>query len=185
MNPSYIFCGFMGCGKSRLGQLVAKKADVPFYDLDQLIEEKANCSIPTIFKKHGEAFFRTLEEEVLFDFLESMNSDNNTFILSLGGGALQNEQRIIRMKQYAPLVFIQVPFDALFDRLIRRKTRPLLLDDSGNLKPLKELYPFLETLYKKRLPLYKMANLVFSQNPTVEKEENANELFSLLYNLPK
>jgi len=180
-SMSYIFCGFMGCGKSKMGVLLAKKASVPFYDLDQLIEEKANCSIAQIFAQQGEDFFRKLEEEVLFDFLDRKKLEAQDYILSLGGGALKDQSRVFRIQQYAPLVFIEVPFDEIYKRLIRRKTRPLLLDKSGNLKPHNELYPFLDTLYKKRLPLYQMAEITFSQNPSIEKEKNAQHLFSLLY----
>jgi shikimate kinase len=110
-----------------------------------------------------------------------MQKTNTEYIFSLGGGALQDEERISKIKEYAKLLFIKVPFDALYDRLIRRTTRPLLLDESGNLKSHEELYPFLNTLYEKRLPLYEMADLCFIQNPEIEKEENAQHLFSLLY----
>ena len=54
--------GFMGCGKTHWGQLLSKKLDLPFHDLDELIADHAQKSISEIFAEKGEAGFRSLEQ---------------------------------------------------------------------------------------------------------------------------
>ncbi len=60
--PERIFlCGFMGAGKSVIGQQLANELEADYLDLDDRIEENAGCTIPKIFEQEGEAGFRTLE----------------------------------------------------------------------------------------------------------------------------
>jgi shikimate kinase len=77
-----ILVGYMASGKSVIGSLVAKSLNIPFFDLDSLIEESLKLSVSEIFKQKGELFFRKLERQILIDFLNS----NDTFVLALGGG---------------------------------------------------------------------------------------------------
>ena len=57
--------GFMGTGKTTVGQAVARKMKRCFVDLDELIELKEKRTIPDIFSKEGEAYFRRLEHHIL------------------------------------------------------------------------------------------------------------------------
>ena len=57
--------GFMGCGKTAVGRIVAKVAGFEFLDTDQFIEEHVGKSIPRIFEEHGEETFRRYEREVV------------------------------------------------------------------------------------------------------------------------
>ena len=57
--------GFMGCGKTAVGRIVAKVAGYEFLDTDQFIEEHVGKSIPRIFEEHGEETFRRYEREVV------------------------------------------------------------------------------------------------------------------------
>ena len=50
--------GFMGCGKTAVGRVVAKVSGFEFLDTDQFIEEHVGMSIPRIFEEHGEETFR-------------------------------------------------------------------------------------------------------------------------------
>ncbi|HPY86244.1 MAG TPA: shikimate kinase, partial [Ruminococcus flavefaciens] len=58
-------CGFMGCGKSTIGKLTAKKLGCGFYDTDELIVESQKMSIPDIFAEKGEPYFRQVEAETI------------------------------------------------------------------------------------------------------------------------
>lgn len=60
-NANIVLCGFMGCGKTTIGKLLAKNTGWPFIDMDHYIEQNAHMSISEIFAKHGEAYFRDLE----------------------------------------------------------------------------------------------------------------------------
>ena len=60
-------CGFMGCGKSTVGQKLAKTLNVPFTDMDTYIEEQAGKTIPEIFAEDGEPHFRDLETQAVRD----------------------------------------------------------------------------------------------------------------------
>jgi shikimate kinase len=77
-----VFVGYMGSGKSLVGKLLAKKLEVPFYDLDAIIEEKVDQSIRELFETKGEIYFRKIENNILKLVLQKTES----FVLSLGGG---------------------------------------------------------------------------------------------------
>jgi len=77
-----VLLGYMGCGKSVVGDYLAKKAQMNFYDMDLEIEKSTQKSIKEIFETKGEIYFRKLENEIL----KSILSKNESFVLSLGGG---------------------------------------------------------------------------------------------------
>jgi shikimate kinase len=77
-----ILSGYMGSGKSTVASLLHQRNRLPLFDLDTIIETRANRSITDIFQSKGEIFFRKLEHETLKEILAAQNA----FILSLGGG---------------------------------------------------------------------------------------------------
>ena len=86
-NKNLVFLGMMGSGKSSIGNLVSKKLDLSFIDIDSVIIKNTGMSISEIFKKKGEVFFRDLEEKIT---LKSLKKTKN--IISLGGGAFINNK---------------------------------------------------------------------------------------------
>ena len=77
-------CGFMGCGKSRIGKKLAAALEMEFVDLDSYIVENEKMTIPEIFEKYGEPHFRLLEAKYIGEM-----PDNS--VTALGGGAIINE----------------------------------------------------------------------------------------------
>ncbi|WP_151894635.1 shikimate kinase [Patiriisocius marinistellae] len=77
-----ILLGYMGSGKSSIGKSLSKVTNIPFLDLDNVIEEKESISISEIFNAKGEIYFRKREQEILNNVLR----DNQSLILALGGG---------------------------------------------------------------------------------------------------
>src|ERR1051326_3838926 len=77
--------GFMGAGKTTVGQALAEHLGWRFVDLDPVIEGRAGLRIPEIFSQHGEARFRELECEALEAAIDSQRSES--LVLALGGGA--------------------------------------------------------------------------------------------------
>ena len=84
-NKNLVFLGMMGSGKSSIGNLVSKKLDLPFIDIDSLIVENTGMSISEIFEKKGENYFRNLEEKMTLKSLKKIKS-----VISLGGGGFIN-----------------------------------------------------------------------------------------------
>ena len=82
-----VFLGMMGSGKSSIGTMVSKKLNVPFIDIDNLIEEHAGMTISEIFESNGESYFRNLEEKITIKSLKRKN-----VIVSLGGGGFINDK---------------------------------------------------------------------------------------------
>src|SRR5678809_753715 len=79
-------CGFMGCGKTTVGTLLARQLGWRFEDLDARIEQHASLTIPAIFEQRGEASFRTIEARQLETILGQAAESREPFILALGGG---------------------------------------------------------------------------------------------------
>lgn len=112
-------CGYMGSGKSTLGKMLAKKLDFDFVDLDDYIEKTENISIPQIFEKYGEAYFRQCEYLALASFL---NTDN--MVLSLGGGVPIADDNKKLLKGML-VVYIDSAFEDCYKR-IKTTDRPIV-----------------------------------------------------------
>lgn len=83
-----VIIGFMGVGKSTLGQMLAEELHWNFIDLDQVIEEEFGCSIPEIFEIWGEQAFRDKERELATQLCSASSRHN---VIALGGGAFAQE----------------------------------------------------------------------------------------------
>ena len=136
-----ILCGFMGCGKTTVGKIIAKKTGRRFEDMDSLIEEKAGMSVSEIFELHGEEGFRDLEHEVCAEIARQHN-----LIVASGGGALTFERNVELFRGTDKIVLLDVPLSEISRRLQNDVTRPLLQ------RPDRE--EAMKRLYEQRMPLY-------------------------------
>jgi len=118
MTPIFL-CGFMGCGKSTVGKVVADITGRAFIDLDEYIEEAASMSIPEIFEKYGEKHFRALETEALKVL------GNSFTVIATGGGALLSPQNVCIASSTGLVIFIDTPFDLCYDRIKDDPHRPI------------------------------------------------------------
>lgn len=119
-----ILLGYMGCGKSTIAQNLSKITNIPFMDLDNCIEKKANLSINEIFEQFGEIHFRKLEHEMLLELLQS--SQNS--IIGLGGGTpcYANNHELLKRDDVTS-IYLKASIDTLYNRLIYNKSkRPLI-----------------------------------------------------------
>ena len=80
MRPVYL-CGFMGCGKSHIGRMLARECTAVFIDLDRYIVDNQKMTIPEIFAQKGEPYFRDLEAQYIRNF-------RGRTIVATGGGAI-------------------------------------------------------------------------------------------------
>ena len=81
--------GMMGAGKTAVGRALAQRLCVSFLDSDAEIETAANRTVPEIFERDGEPFFRVKETQVIERLLEERKC-----VLSTGGGAFQANRTV-------------------------------------------------------------------------------------------
>jgi shikimate kinase len=86
-NKNLVFLGMMGSGKSSIGAMVSKKLNIPFIDIDNLIEEHTGMTVTEIFEANGENYFRNLEEKITIKSLKHKN-----VVVALGGGGFINDK---------------------------------------------------------------------------------------------
>jgi shikimate kinase len=132
---SVVLVGMMGAGKSSIGRRLAARLGIPFVDADSEIERAAGMSIPEIFAKHGEPYFRAGEARVIARLL-----DGGPSVLATGGGAVMDEgtRELIGVKGIS--VWLNADIDVLVRRTKRRNDRPLV-------EKIKELMPLREPIY--------------------------------------
>src|SRR5699024_11926680 len=106
---SILLIGFMGAGKSTVGRLLAEQLAKPFRDLDQLVEEMTQKTIPQLFEEgEGEAVFREAETKALIAAL------GNDQVIACGGGIMLKEANQALLQIHPPMVSLQSAPDALF-----------------------------------------------------------------------
>ncbi|MDF2611929.1 MAG: Shikimate kinase, partial [Lachnospiraceae bacterium] len=103
MKHNIILIGFMGSGKTSVGERLAKRLSYQFRDTDQLIESRAGDSINHIFELRGEDYFRTLETNLLLEIKPTLS---NT-VLSTGGGLPLQEQNTKLLKEIGYVVYLK------------------------------------------------------------------------------
>lgn len=115
--------GYMGSGKSHISKILSEKLNFKLIDLDKEISRRNKLTIPEIFEKKGEIYFRKLERETLEEILASQEN----VILSLGGGTpvYYNNMEIINHNSKS--VFLRASVGTLSERLLKQKEkRPLI-----------------------------------------------------------
>lgn len=148
--------GFMGCGKTHWGRRLSEKLQIPFFDLDAVIEEQEGKSITEIFAERGEEQFRLLEKDVLHLVTES----HPTFVMACGGGAPCFYNNIDFMKSRGATVWINCSTDCLFSRLVKEKEkRPLIREIPDD-----ELKAFIMKKYADRKIFYQQASVVLNED---------------------
>ena len=118
--------GMMGAGKSKLGYIVSKSLNVNFYDIDDLIEKDLNTSIKELFKSHGEAYFRRVEEAKIKIVINNAISRNEKAIVSIGGGAFDNQHSRELLLKNTKVIWLNVPTDILIKRIGDGSKRPMI-----------------------------------------------------------
>src|SRR5262245_37917594 len=134
--------GFMGSGKSAIGRKLASQLGWPFRDLDSDIEMHAGKSISSIFEQDGEDKFRQLETEAL----QRIISDPS--ITATGGGCFIFNREW--MLQNGTVIYMQVPFEILAQRITAESSRPLWRNA--------------EKLFKERQDQYRKAHFTVDAN---------------------
>ncbi len=167
LKKTVVLVGMMGAGKTAVGKALAARLDVPFLDSDAEIEAAANMTIPEIFTRDGEPFFRARESQVINRLL-----DNERCILSTGGGAFMAGPNRQAITDKGVSVWLNAPLDLLWQRVKHKDTRPLLrtVDPYGTLKG----------LFETRCPIYAEADLKLDVTAGWSIEDTATRVIEAL-----
>jgi shikimate kinase len=148
LKKTIVLLGYMGCGKSRVGEALSQCIDIPYVDLDSFIEQQENLSIKSIFEGKGELFFRKIERQ----YLEQLLTQKEPVILTLGGGTpcyYNSMDYIVDSKALS--FYLKAHIATLKDRLLLEKNkRPLI----SHLQTEEELTEFIGKHLFERLPFY-------------------------------
>ena len=142
-----VLVGLMGAGKTTVGRRLASALGMPFKDADHEIEHAAGQTVSEIFEKYGEDHFRDGERKVIARLVSG-----EPCVLATGGGAFMNEETRALIKAKAVSVWLKAELELLFERVMRRDTRPLLR--TGDPRDI------LGKLMEERYPAYAMADVI-------------------------
>lgn len=151
--------GFMGCGKTTVGRLLAARLGAPFVDLDVEIERRAGMTVRQIFERLGEPAFRGMESEALRGTLNLPD-----VVVATGGGTMTFEGNVRLIGSSGLSVWLNPPFATIAARIggVGKTDRPLFKDEVQAL-----------ALYRERLPAYRRADLTVDVAPDEGPEEIA------------
>src|SRR5712692_5627025 len=159
--------GFMVAGKTTIGRELASRFDIPFFDLDELIEASEKMSIKDIFAGRGEPYFRKRERDLLRStkYVESA-------VIATGGGTFTFDENIQFIQSEGLSVYLSAPYALLRGRIgAKAAERPMFRDDLAT-----------HELFTSRIRYYRMSDVTLE----IREEETPAEIVErLLLELPK
>jgi XRE family aerobic/anaerobic benzoate catabolism transcriptional regulator len=151
--------GMRGAGKSTLGALLAKHLDVPFIELDRLIEEESGVTLSAIFDLYGQSGYRRLERQCLDQVLER----RRRFVLSTGGSLVSEPATFQLLLTTCFTIWLRTSMEEYMQRVIAQ----------GDMRPMadnREAMADLERILAAREPLYNKADeTIDTSGRTVEE----------------
>ena len=141
MSRPDVLVGFMGAGKSTVGELLAALKGTTFIDVDREIERRTSRSIPDLFND-GEEQFRELEEQVITELIEAGEHG----VIAPGGGALSRPGTRALVRKQARVLFLDAPAEVLWQRVEA--------DGGAGTRPLAVNFHRFEDLHSQRQTLY-------------------------------
>ncbi len=159
-----ILIGYMGCGKTTVGEALAGCLSYQFMDTDQLLEEKTSDTINHIFAVQGEEYFRNLETELL----EELQPTLKQTVLSTGGGLPLREQNVKLLKEMGYIVYLKASKETTLQRLTGDRSRPLLQGENVEQK--------IENMLASRTPIYTQA----ADQSVITDDKSIEEIVTLI-----
>lgn len=133
-------CGFMGCGKTTVGEALAKKLGLPLIDTDAYIVEQEGKSIPDIFAQEGEPYFRQAEAQAI----RTLCTKNA--VIACGGGAMLNPDSAAYAREQGAVVLLNESFETCYARIRNDTNRPIVQRSTPE---------ELEALFRQRAGIYR------------------------------
>jgi thiamine-phosphate diphosphorylase len=156
--------GFMGSGKTTVGQRVAQRLGLPFVDLDAEIERTSGLTVRALFEASGEAAFR--EREALF--LAGTEALPRAVIATGGGSCVGDGNRDL-IRRLGAAVFLDVSFDVVARRMAGKTDRPLFQSPEQAAR-----------LFAQRAPFYRMGSIPVKLSGGETVEEAADRVLIAL-----
>ena len=141
--------GFMGTGKSTVGQMVASMLHFQFLDTDDMIERMAGKRVSDIFASDGESRFREYERQVVDQLRQERSA-----VFATGGGLITNPRNLASLKEHSLVVCLWCSPEMIMRRVGHQGHRPLLKVAD----PLERI----RTLLNERAPFYRQADVLLS-----------------------
>ena len=132
--------GFMGSGKSRIGEKLARKMGLAFRDTDLLIEKKEQKTIPAVFRTKGEGYFREMEKVIMKEMAETKG-----IVYACGGGSICDPENREVMAEHSTVIWLYASLPTCLMR-VEAGSRPLL----DGMRPMERA----KELFHNRLPYY-------------------------------
>ena len=161
-----VLVGFMGAGKTTVGQILADKLGQPFVDSDVLIEQRLGRSIRDVFAVEGEAYFRDLEHATVTELVKGPEA-----VIALGGGAVE-DPRTRAVLRSARVIYLRVSYDEALSRVRSDELRPMLRR------------PDLDEVYQRRLAVYEDLSFLTIDTDGRRPEAVALDALTKLTGLP-
>ena len=157
MKKNTVFLwGFMGSGKTSLGERLSEELNFHFVDLDAFISERESCSISDIFEVHGESYFRELEGICI----KELSAATDPMVIACGGGTPCFNDLAQYMLDKGLCLYIKCTNQTLIRRLKgAREKRPLIKDFSTD-----EMSLWMDDLLLNRNEIYRLAHFIIENN---------------------
>lgn len=163
-KQNIVLVGFMGTGKTTVGHFLAEATGMPLVDMDTLIEQRTQKTIPEIFAKEGEASFRNLERELTKELAQKTGQ-----VVSTGGGLVLNPDNIRDFEKTSLVICLLASEETLMSRLKGDSSRPLLAGEKEEK---------IKQLLQTRRPLYEAISHKIDTNKR-SPEEIARQILAL------
>ena len=142
MRSNVALIGFMGTGKTAVGQLLARKLKMDFIEMDSLIASKAGKPLPQIFEDDGEIRFRELEIEIAKEVAREERA-----VIACGGGVVLNWVNIERLRESSIIVLLTASPSETLRRVSKEVGQRPLLKDVEPMTRIRELLKFRQPFY--------------------------------------
>jgi shikimate kinase len=133
-----VLIGFMGSGKSTLGAALATDLGREFCDMDTLIERLEEMTVPDLFEKKGESYFRKCESSILQDLSLVRN-----MVVACGGGTPCFGNNMDLIKKLGTSFYLNASIEYLYNRIESTSDRPL----KGDFESMKDLLAQRDSMY--------------------------------------
>jgi XRE family transcriptional regulator, aerobic/anaerobic benzoate catabolism transcriptional regulator len=137
--------GLRGAGKSTIGALLAERLEVPFLELDRLIEQESGVALSAIFDLYGQAGFRRLERRCLDQVIER----HPRFVLATGGSLVSEPATFERLLTMCFTIWLRATPEEHMQRVIAQGDMRPMADNRESMSDLKRILEVREPLYRK------------------------------------
>jgi XRE family transcriptional regulator, aerobic/anaerobic benzoate catabolism transcriptional regulator len=135
--------GLRGAGKSTLGAMLAEKLNVPFIELDRLIEHEAGVPLSVVFDLYGQGGFRRLERRCLDQVIERYPK----FVLATGGSLVSEPGTFDRLLTACFTVWLRATPEDHMQRVIAQGDKRPMANNREAMSDLERILAGREKLY--------------------------------------